>query len=198
MRAHEFISEGPVGRWSPRSSNNGGMVKGALGLAAAGALGMAAANHQTPSEPVSQPVSVDPEEQKILALTMWGEARNQGVDGMRAVGHVIKNRAEEGKSQFGQGIKGVATAPHQFSAWNKNDPNRSKMNHIEDLNPNSVDYERWQTAQKLAADILTGRDPDPTQGSLYYHTTAVNPRWARNMDPVTKIGTHVFYNGNPT
>lgn len=205
MRAYEFLTEGedliegPINRWAPKRNSKGGLVKGALAAGAAAAMGVGAMNMMH-KEPVQQTApQVNPEDLKMLALTMWGEARNQGEEGMRAVGHVIKNRADENKPNlFGAGIKGVATASHQFSAWNKGDPNRQKMNNIDKLDPSSEDYSTWQKAQRLAANILTGRDPDPTKGSLYYHTTAVNPRWARNIDPVVKIGSHLFYNDNPT
>lgn len=172
-------------------------MKGALGAAALASAYTMMPN-LAPETPTHQ-VSVNPEDQKILALTMWGEARNQGEAGMRAVGHVIKNRATDSNTKlFGSGIKGVALAPHQFSAWNAGDPNRNRMKNIDKLKPGNEDYDSWIKAQELAADILNGRDSDPTNGSLFYHTTGVNPRWAKNITPVKQIGSHLFYNDIPS
>lgn len=172
-----------------------GKIKSALmGIGALAAAHSLTHPDQAP-EPKHQIVNVDPRELKALALTMWGEARNQGEEGMRAVGHVIRNRAAKNKPKlFGSGIEGVAHAPKQFSAWNKGDPNRQRMNNIDDLKPGTLDYTRWEEAQKLAASILNGSDADPTKGSVYYHTTAVSPKWAQNAEPVAKIGNHLFYN----
>lgn len=190
MRLEEFenINEGPLAK-----------KLGAAALAGAAMVGMHQANKpaQAYQTHIQEP-SVNEEEMLALALTMWGEARNQGTEGMRAVGHVIKNRAESNHPKmFGSGIEGVALAPKQFSAWNKGDPNRDKMLNIGDLKPGMPGYDQWLEAQNIAKKILQGRDADPTDGSLYYHTTAVNPAWAKNIDPVKKIGDHVFYNEIP-
>lgn len=190
MRLEEFenINEGPLAK-----------KLGAAALAGAAMVGMHQSNKpaQAYQTHIQEP-SVNEEEMLALALTMWGEARNQGTEGMRAVGHVIKNRAESNHPKmFGSGIEGVALAPKQFSAWNKGDPNRDKMLNIGDLKPGMPGYDQWLEAQNIAKKILQGRDADPTDGSLYYHTTAVNPAWAKNIDPVKKIGDHVFYNEIP-
>lgn len=166
------------------------------GAALAGAA--LAANHQYHSTKVEPPKQVqtvkkaNPSE-KVLALTMWGEARNQGKNGMRAVGHVIKNRAESGLETFADTIEGVAKQPSQFSAWNRNDSNYKLMNNIDQLDKSGQDYKMWQEAQVLAKRILSGNDSDLTKGALFYHTDSIKPRWARNADPIAKIGDHVFY-----
>ena len=206
MRASEFMCEGETlferPRGVQRRSSSGGFIKGALGIAGAAALGMGAANHikdttasgrVNTTAPTHQSVNVNGGDQEVLAKTIWGEARNQGEDGMRAVGHVIVNRANSGLKEFPSSVKGVATQRHQFSAWNHNDPNARKMQHVDDLDPNGDDYKAYQTAYQVAGDILNGNDADNTDGALYYHTTAVHPRWARNADPIKKIASHIFY-----
>lgn len=189
MRLEEFeINEGPLAK-----------KLGAAALAGAAMVGMHQANKPAQAyQTHTQAPSINQEDMLSMALTMWGEARNQGTEGMRAVGHVIKNRAESNHPKmFGNGISGVALAPMQFSAWNKGDPNRNKMLNIQDLKPGDPGYDQWIEAQKLATKIIQGQDPDPTDGSLYYHTTAVNPNWARNIEPVAQIGDHLFYNDIP-
>jgi len=145
---------------------------------------------------VSQPPQEEPKvnkDQMILALTMWAEARNQGKQGMRAVGHVIKNRADADQPRlFGQGIKGVALKDKQFSFWNDKEP-KEVADQVQDLDPATPDGKTWEEAYKLAGKILHGKDHDPTKGATYYHTTAVNPSWVSAMKPTTQIADHIFY-----
>lgn len=129
----------------------------------------------------------------ILALTIWGEARSQGELGMRAVGHVIKNRANQvGTRWADRDIVGVALQHKQFSCWNPSDPNLFRMMNINHLKPNSLDEERWQQAVEIASKIVHG-ERDPTAGATFYHTTAVNPFWGAAKHFVAKLGSHVFY-----
>ena len=155
----------------------------------------------------------------IMAQTMWGEARNHGEKGMLAVGSVIKNRADSDRGlTFGNGIRGVALKRKQFSCWNPGDPNREKIEQmkvidraikfqqspVEDMtfedwfekfskSPDMGEYEAWKEAYALAEKILKGQIADPTHGALFYHTTGVFPKWARNAEPIAKVANHVFY-----
>jgi spore germination cell wall hydrolase CwlJ-like protein len=126
-----------------------------------------------------------------MALTMWGEARNQGEIGMRAVGHVIANRREA--KTHGTFVTETVSAAWQFSCWNKNDPNRAMMLAIEDLPEGGAAHRQWLAAKRIAAEVLAGRSADPTGGALFYHTIAVQPAWSRGMAPVTQIGDHLFF-----
>lgn len=182
----------------------------ALGLAGAMLAGSPALD-QGPREPAQQYQSVDSQDLKYLALTMWGEARSHGEEGMRAVGHVIKNRADH--QRWEHDIKGVVKARKQFSCWNPGDPNKKKMEQMLEIErmfqeqPEGFDkweqkfmqssefqeYKAYQKAKELARAILKDRDSDPTKGALFYHTTAVNPDWARGQEPIAKVANHVFY-----
>lgn len=136
----------------------------------------------------------------MLAKTMWGEARQHGVSGMNAVGHVIANRARAEKPSFGLGIKGVAlkknaAGVYQFSCWNPRDPNRAKLANIDNLPKDSPDYKAWQEAKKLAVSIMNGKSADPTRGATFYHTTAIKPYWAAPEKYSATVGNHIFYTG---
>jgi N-acetylmuramoyl-L-alanine amidase len=143
------------------------------------------------------PAAVAPEEEidvvdaHWMALTMWGEARSEGEEGMRAVGHVIRNRWLA--KRYGAYVTDTVSQAFQFSAWNEGDPNRAAMLAIEDLPKDGESYRQWLEAKRLASEILAGRSEDPTGGALFYHTTAVNPRWAEGMTPATQLGEHLFY-----
>ena len=126
-----------------------------------------------------------------MALTMWGEGRNQGEAGMRAVGHVIRNRWLA--RRHGAFVTDTVSAAYQFSCWNAGDPNRAAMLDIEDLRPSSADHRLWQDAKRIAAEILAGRSTDPTSGALFYHSVDVQPAWSRGLMPVAQIGSHLFF-----
>lgn len=94
---------------------------------------------------------------------------------------------------FGHGIMGVSLKRKQFSCWNKNDANRAKMQEISQLPEGHPDKVRWEQAKKLAERIVSGEDSDPTNGALFYHTTDVNPVWAKGVKPTGQYANHVFY-----
>lgn len=124
-----------------------------------------------------------------MALTMWGEARGSGEDGMRAVGHVIDNRRKAG----GRYVTDTVSEAYQFSCWNAGDPNLRAMQTIDDLPSASEGFRAWQAARRIADEILSGRSEDPTGGALFYHATYVAPRWSRGVPPVARIGNHLFF-----
>ena len=77
----------------------------------------------------------DDPERLALARTAWGEGRNQGRDGMHLIQNVIKNRANSGGAyNWPENVFDVTRQSKQFSAWNPNDPNKAKMEALEDAN----------------------------------------------------------------
>ena len=189
-------------------------IRKMMGGAALGAAIMASPT--TAKAPTEEPMAISQREAMVLAQTIWGEARGHGEEGMRAVGHVVVNRAESGKPRlFGDGIVGAATKDKQFSCWNPGDPNRDRMAHMAELDqqirrgdtPDGTPYEVWSKtgegqeyrawldAKRIARSILAGKSNDPTGGALFYHTTAVHPKWSTRMTPIGQIANHIFYRG---
>jgi len=126
-----------------------------------------------------------------MALTMWGEARSSGEEGMRAVGHVIANRRLSGR--HGAFATDTVSEAWQFSCWNAGDPNLRAMQNVETLPHAGREYRMWLAAKRIAGEILTGRSADPTGGALFYHADYVAPRWADGMPVTAAIGHHLFY-----
>ena len=144
-----------------------------------------------PVEPA--PVELDETEVRLLAATMWGEARSEGEDGMRAVAHVMVNRIGP---RFGETLSTVILSPHQFSVWNRGDPNRRLVvNLVANPEPytSGENAAAWEAAQRIAREVLSGQSVDPTGGALFYHTRAVRPRWAPYGIGRQTIGQHIFY-----
>ena len=96
-----------------------------------------------------------------VALCMWREACGEGQDGMRAVGHVIRNRGEQWYSHLVDPFHFAVYAKGQFTSMSDpSDPNYRRF-------PADVDPQ-WQFAVIVTPKILDGSDADLTEGALYY------------------------------
>ena len=126
-----------------------------------------------------------------MALTMWGEARGGGEEAMRAVGHVIANRRRSGR--HGAFATDTVSEAWQFSCWNRSDPNLAAIQAVDRLPHGSRGFRMWQAARRIADEILAGRSDDPTGGALFYHAQSVAPAWSRGIEPVARIGGHLFF-----
>lgn len=144
------------------------------------------------TQPIA-PIVVDETEVRLLAATVWGEARSEGEDGMRAVAHVMVNRVGP---RFGEDLATVILSPKQFSVWNRGDPNRRLVTNFVAYEDRAGDAQ-WETAQRIAREVLSGQSVDPTEGALFYHTRAIRPRWSRQGVGRQVIGQHVFYEDVP-
>jgi N-acetylmuramoyl-L-alanine amidase len=119
-----------------------------------------------------------------FAKTLWGEARGEGYRGMVAVAWVIRNRTFIRKQTYSE----VCLAPSQFSCWNEYDPNRHLLDNL------SVDDYYYLRAVAIAAGVMTGDIPDPTDGADHYLRFDYRARvkWDDKMRLTTQIGAHVF------
>lgn len=127
-----------------------------------------------------------------LALTMWGEARNQGSKGMKEVGKTILARAfsENRARQWGYGIVGVSLHYKQFSCWNPWDNNYPKIMAV--MNDPKKGGETFRLALHIATELLAEK---PNDGFVYYHAKEITPYWA--SDKVGKVvGSHIFYDNS--
>lgn len=136
-----------------------------------------------------------PGDADVLARTMWGEARGEGTEGMRAVAHVILNRTAR-QTYFGKTVAEVCRKPWHFSCWNLNDPNLRRLVAADVSDP------QFREALDIAAALLSDSrglvrlDEDPTEGATHYHARSLFPRpgWAVGHTPCASVGNHVFYN----
>lgn len=129
----------------------------------------------------------------VLARTLWGEARGEGITGMMAVASVILNRVNadlghDGKPDWwGEGIVGVCQKKYQFSCWLDNDPNLPKMRKV------TVADKAFSEAYAVATKAVYGTLPDVTNGATHYHEKSWHPDWAKGRQPVATVGSHIFY-----
>lgn len=123
----------------------------------------------------------------ILARTVWGEARNLGVAGMRAVASVILNRVSEPR-WWGSDIVTVCQKPWQFSCWNEGDPNRGKLLTVDATNA------AFKDALGVADEAVRGLLEDTTGGAdSYYDTSIAPPYWTEGARLTAQVGTLRFY-----
>jgi len=124
------------------------------------------------------------QERDCLALALYWEARGEGRQGMVAVGWVILNRVHSRDfpgTPCGVVRQGGERPPCQFSFWCDGKSDRPRNGRS------------WNLAQIISAELLLQPPPDPTGGSLYFHTTGVRPSWMRTQTRTVQIGSHVFY-----
>lgn len=122
----------------------------------------------------------------ILAMTLWGEARGEGVTGQTAVACVIMNRVAIG-GWWGKDVRTVCLKPYQFSCWLEADPNRTKMLAVPDTDP------IFAQCLSIARMAIAGTLTDITGGADSYERTGIGASWAVGLTPVRVIGHHSFY-----
>jgi spore germination cell wall hydrolase CwlJ-like protein len=133
----------------------------------------------------SQPKATGGSNWKCLAEALYFEARGETVKGQFAVAEVIMNRVKS--ARFPGSLCGVINQGTgkkyqcQFTYTCDGQPERVSE---------PVAYAR---VAKVARAVMDGRAPALTNGATHYHTTAVNPRWARVYTKTARIGVHIFY-----
>ena len=142
----------------------------------------------TVAAPSQDPVMVELlREHRCLSDALYYEARGEGKQGEMAIAEVIFTRLRKGT--YGHSICNVVYAGAgrhgcQFSfACDGKSLRRPRA------------YAAWQRAQYLAAQIMVGqaRLTNITEGATNFHSIAVNPDWAFEMEKTTQIGNHIFY-----
>ena len=117
----------------------------------------------------------------VIALTLLGEARGEGFEGMAGVASVIQTRAIERKQTPTQ----VCLAPKQFSFWNGGVSEAQKRKLL--ANPQA------KNALHLAKLVAQKKIPNVVNGANHYHTFQVSPKWSKGEQVVATIRNHKFY-----
>lgn len=128
----------------------------------------------------------------VLARTLVGEARGEGLSGMEAVACVVMNRARK-PGWWGRDVKGVCLKKWQFSCWNENDPNRRIILNLTDQ------FSIYRDARKIAERAINGEMKDFTLGATHYFVKSMPkpPAWSKGLKPCFVLGNHAFYNNVP-
>ena len=114
-----------------------------------------------------------------LAEAIIFEARGEPDIGKVAVAQVILNRKKD--PRWGNSVTAVVHQPHQFAYLKDKHKQAPPTKHD------------WTTARKIAHRVIIGAASNPVGSATHYHATYVRPTWAKKLQPVAKIGNHVFY-----
>ncbi|WP_299393309.1 cell wall hydrolase [Pelagibius sp.] len=140
-------------------------------------------------------ITITQQDVDVLARTVYGEARGEQMQGKLAVAYVIMNRVradlhgDEKPDWWGEGIVGVCLRDRQFSCWNHNDPNRTKLMTV---GPDDKAFAECIGAALMAIHRL---QPDPTDGADHYLASHAWADWAKGR-PFVSIGRHRFFHLN--
>jgi spore germination cell wall hydrolase CwlJ-like protein len=138
---------------------------------------------------------------QFLAILAYGEAGNQGGEGMMAVLNVVRNRTMDGSfydqeimNLTGDAYKAVGLKSSQFSMFNLNNSvrpiaERIAGNFAGEVSSNSILAQAYELAQMM----IQGNLADNTGGSQYYHASYVTPSWASVIPFIGQIGDQLFY-----
>ena len=133
-------------------------------------------------------------DERIVALTLLGEARGEGNLGMYAVGCVIQKRAEERKLTPAQ----VCLQRRQFSIWN-GIQKEQELYYLWDNTSRKTPLPRLRAiayARKLARCICKGSKLDQKvtgHANHYYSLNIDPPYWAKGQKRTAWIGMHFFF-----
>ncbi|MEM9249248.1 MAG: cell wall hydrolase [Pseudomonadota bacterium] len=133
------------------------------------------------------PVSPGGSEWECMTEALYFEARGETVKGQFAVAEVILNRVDS--ARYPDTICGVVNQgtgrKYQCQFTFTCDGHAEKVH----------EPRAWERVGKVARLMLDGGARTLTGGATHYHTTAVNPRWARVYPRTATIGVHHFYRG---
>lgn len=124
-------------------------------------------------------------EWECLTQALYFEARGETHEGLFAVAEVIMNRVDS--PRFPNSICGVI---HQGTGRKY----QCQFTFTCDGRPEHVKNPKaYVRVGKVAKAMIDGAPRPLTNGATYYHTTAVNPRWAAKFSQTAQIGVHKFY-----
>ena len=135
--------------------------------------------------------SFDEESQRCMAEAMYFEARGEGWRGMLAVGVVIRNRVAP--PGYPSPICGVVRqgrlSDGLMRKW------QCQFTFFCDGKPEDPeDRAAWSMAQGLSKIVIEGQVMlTGMEGVTHYHTTSVQPPWAKQFAAKRRIGSHIFY-----
>lgn len=140
-------------------------------------------------------IKPDVKSEHCLSVMIYGEARGEPEQGMRAVAYTALNRAAKST------ICGVILAPKQYSIFNAHEFRAVALNvNSEPVQKNSIDRAAWYRALMVANQVIKREVIDPTNGSTHYISPIamrakgyIYPRWSKEYKHVTTINNHQFY-----
>jgi hypothetical protein len=135
---------------------------------------------------------------EIVALTLWGEARGQPVQGIIGVGNVISNRVRDAQRRWGTTWQDVCLRRWQFSCWIREGGEANYERMVDLVSETAAHHplkdkvmrQCWWIARGIVDDLLL----DVTKGANHYYADVIPPpKWAKGQEPTVVIGLHRFF-----
>ncbi len=130
----------------------------------------------------------------IMARTLFGEAESQNRLDAQAIAGTIINRIIY--PNWPDDAASVCLQPWQYSCWNANDPNRTRIQNAKG---------KWfDVCKEIAFLSLKGLNAKTEDGCTHYYATYVKkPRWANGKKPADEVKhanghSHLFFNNIDT
>lgn len=130
-------------------------------------------------------------EKQCIATALYHEGRGEGEIGMKAIANVIHNRYMH--PDYPDTYCGVINQRKQFSYTLEGKPQGEHLKAHVAFKPAQI-REAYQTAEKIADDVVEGRLQKFLPSTvLWYTTTSVRNVWTKTKKVVVQIGNHKFY-----
>jgi spore germination cell wall hydrolase CwlJ-like protein len=134
----------------------------------------------------------DRPEEYCLALNIYYEARGSNRADRLAVADVVLNRVQD--SRYPDTVCDVVKQGRQDANGNMIRHQCQFSWYCDGKADRPADQDRWIDAQQLAYMVYVLNEyRGLTEGATHYHATYVEPRWARDLQLVGRIGEHIFY-----
>jgi spore germination cell wall hydrolase CwlJ-like protein len=127
-----------------------------------------------------------------MALNVYYEARGSNLADKAAVADVVLNRVND--TRYPDTVCGVVKQGLQDANGNMLRNKCQFSWYCDGKHDRPQDEDRWVEAQSIAWNMVEeNKYRGITEGSTHYHATYVNPRWAKTLQLVGRIGAHIFY-----
>jgi spore germination cell wall hydrolase CwlJ-like protein len=137
-------------------------------------------------------------EMKCLAMNIYFEARGSSLADKYAVADVVLNRVLD--SRYPDTICTVVHQGEQKPSWK--DPNKMVMVrnrcqfswYCDGKADDPANLDLWMESQSIAWNIFYhDKYRGITEKATHYHAKYVSPKWAKDLQLVGRIGSHIYY-----
>ena len=129
---------------------------------------------------------------QCMALNIYYEARGSNLADQAAVADVVMNRVND--TRYPNTVCEVVKQGLQDTNGNMRRNKCQFSWYCDGKHDRPQDQDRWVEAQGIAWNMVEeNKFRGITEGSTHYHATYVEPRWAKTLQLVGRIGAHIFY-----
>ena len=138
---------------------------------------------------------IDKNEIECLALNIYFETRAVSLADAIAVSDVVMNRINS--ARYPNTVCEVVKQGHQDSQGNMLRHKCQFSWYCDGKSDTPKNYEAWERSVTVAYDMYVNKTYiGITEGSTHYHANYVSPAWSKQLQRITRVGSHIFYRQN--